>query len=493
MGDWGYSELRMFSYTVELCWTHITDSTWNQQISEDNLDAALIFLDRVHHATVTGNITDETRSPVVAEIYVEEIDFAGGMSSVEPVRSDSTFGRYYRSLLPGTYSFTFSLEEYDDIIVENVVVNDSTQTELNVSFTTLPSPYVINPLTSISFSEDTSDSSIDLNTVFAIDDSTELVFTYSDNSNISVQITDGIVELTPSANWNGEETITFRATAQNGRSASEELQVFVTPMNDPPFVANPIGDFDFAEDTSDSSIDLNYVFSDVDLAIRESLTFSSSGNDSVFVEIVEGSVILTPESDWFGTEEIIFTATDDSLIAVSDSVLVTISAVNDAPTIELPDSILIIMNAMFEEDFSQYVSDTEGDSLSLNSPLSENMVIEINDLTVTITPDSNWVGEEIVHFIVDDQVRAINNDSLRVIVSPDHLANPVISSFTIVDGSIRIQWDHVIGSTEYVIYSSNNPNSDYEIDESGVFEDNVWTSPFNGSKRFFRIVAKYSQ
>jgi carboxypeptidase T len=134
MGDWGYSELRLFSYTVELCWTNITTAEWIAQISEDNLEAALIFLDRVHHSTVTGNITDETRSPVVAEIYVQEIDFEAGMTSVEPVRSDSTFGRYYRVLLPGTYTFTFSLEGYDDIVVEDVVVNDSIQTELNITF-----------------------------------------------------------------------------------------------------------------------------------------------------------------------------------------------------------------------------------------------------------------------------------------------------------------------------------------------------------------------
>ncbi|KQC10639.1 MAG: hypothetical protein APR54_00050 [Candidatus Cloacimonas sp. SDB] len=137
MGDWGYCELRLFSFTLELCWTDIPPANLLQVLCEDNLEAALIFLDRVHHSTVTGNITDETRSPVVAEIYVQEIDFEAGMTSVEPVRSDSTFGRYYRVLLPGTYTFTFSLEGYDDIVVEDVVVNDSTQTELNITFGSL--------------------------------------------------------------------------------------------------------------------------------------------------------------------------------------------------------------------------------------------------------------------------------------------------------------------------------------------------------------------
>ncbi len=396
MGDWGYSELRMFAFTLELSWTHIVTAEWIAQISEDNLDAALIFLDRAHHSTVTGNITDETRSPVVAEVYVQEIDFEPGMTSVEPVRSDSTFGRYYRLLEPGIYTLIFSLVGYEDITVENVIVNDSTQTELNVSFTSLQTPYVINPLTSISFSEDTIDNSIDLNTVFAIDDTLDLVYSYSNNSKISVHITDGLVELTPEADWNGEETIIFQATAQNGHYISEDLLVIITP-------------------------------------------------------------------------------------------------VNDAPDIDLPDSISIIMNAVFEEDFSQYINDIEGDSFTMISPGSANITADITGLIVTITPDSNWVGEEDINFIVDDELRSTNSDSIRVIVYADFLTNPVVNSIYLVNESIRIEWEPVPGATEYIIYSSEDPNVGFEIDESGVFENNVWICPSNENKKFYRVIARSGQ
>ncbi|MFC1887816.1 M14 family zinc carboxypeptidase, partial [Candidatus Cloacimonadota bacterium] len=471
MGDWGYAEQRLFSYTVELGWTHILADSWIDQICEDNLEAALIFLNRVHYSTVTGNITSETRSPLVAEIYVQEIDFEPGMTSVEPVRSDSTYGRYFRSLLPGSYTFTFSSEGYNDIVIENVIVNDSTQTELNVNFTTLPAPYVVNPLSSISFGEDTSDNSIDLNTVFAIDDEQELVYTYSNNTNIAVQITAGLVELTPEPNWNGEDTIIFYAIGENNQSASEDLQVFVTPLNDPPYVASPITDFSFMEDTSDNSIDLNTVFEDVDMETRESLAFSYSGNDTISVVINSGLVILTPAVDWFGSEEIIFTATDDSLASASDTVLVTVNAVNDTPFIDLPDSIFIIMNAIYEEDFNQYISDIEGDSLTLISIEPVNITTEVNDLTVTITPDSNWVGDEIVYFMVNDEVRSINSDSIKIIVYADFLTKPVVNSIYLMEGTLRIEWDPIPGATEYVIYSSDNPLSGFVIDDTGIFED----------------------
>ncbi len=134
MGDWGYSEQRIFAFTIELATRYIPDQDDVQDICEDNLEAALIFLDRVHHSTVTGNITDLDGQPLVAEVYVEQIDSATGMSEVEPVRSDSLFGRYYRPLLPGSYEFVFSCDRYEDVVVNDVIITDNANTELNIVF-----------------------------------------------------------------------------------------------------------------------------------------------------------------------------------------------------------------------------------------------------------------------------------------------------------------------------------------------------------------------
>lgn len=132
MGDWGYAEQRIFSFTIELAREFNPDSIYIEPICEANLDAALIFLDRVHHSTVTGNITNTNGEPLVAEVNVTEIDEAEDMSSVEPVRSDSLFGRYYRPLLPGSYTFTFSCEGYLDANFNNIGVSSNTNTVLDV-------------------------------------------------------------------------------------------------------------------------------------------------------------------------------------------------------------------------------------------------------------------------------------------------------------------------------------------------------------------------
>ncbi len=132
MGDWGYAEQRIFAFTVELASTFIPPESQVDQICEDNLQAALIMLDRVNHSTVTGLITDGNNEPIIAEVYVTEIDSASGMTSVEPVRSDYDFGRYYRLLLPGSYTFTFHKENCADIIKRNIIVSDDYVTELSI-------------------------------------------------------------------------------------------------------------------------------------------------------------------------------------------------------------------------------------------------------------------------------------------------------------------------------------------------------------------------
>jgi len=114
---------------------------------------------------------------------------------------------------------------------------------------------------------------------------------------------------------------------------TETKEDYISLLNSAPYVQNPLIDFSFDEDTSDSSIDLFSVFNDPDLPYGDILSFTYSGNDSIFADIISGVVTLTPLPDWFGSENITFTASDDNLFSISDDVLVTIINVNDPPVL----------------------------------------------------------------------------------------------------------------------------------------------------------------
>ena len=83
---------------------------------------------------LTGHITDsETGLPIKAEIIVEEQH----ASYFAPRLSDELYGRYWRQLLPGTYTLKFRKKGYEDKILENVTVNNSAWTVRDVELTPL--------------------------------------------------------------------------------------------------------------------------------------------------------------------------------------------------------------------------------------------------------------------------------------------------------------------------------------------------------------------
>lgn len=128
--DYAYGQHGIFSYTIELATEFIPPANVVEQVTEDNLEAALILLNRPNYATLTGHVTDAaTSEPLVAEIYIEEIDNSG--SYREPYQSNEEYGSYYRMLMPGTYTVTFSAFGYISQTFENIEITDSEQTILD--------------------------------------------------------------------------------------------------------------------------------------------------------------------------------------------------------------------------------------------------------------------------------------------------------------------------------------------------------------------------
>lgn len=130
--DYAYGQHGIFSYCIELGVEFIPPSGDILPMCTKNLTAALLLLDRVNQSTVTGLVKDaNTTLPVVAEIYVNGVDNTGQFR--EPYTSDASFGRYYRLLVDGNYTITFSSYGYIPQTFNNVNINSAGQTVLNVN------------------------------------------------------------------------------------------------------------------------------------------------------------------------------------------------------------------------------------------------------------------------------------------------------------------------------------------------------------------------
>ncbi|MBN1967808.1 MAG: T9SS type A sorting domain-containing protein [Candidatus Delongbacteria bacterium] len=129
--DWAYGTHGIFVYTIELATEFIPPSNQVNGICQDNLEAALIMLRRVHRQLVTGKIVNGSGSPIEAEIYVDGVDNTGEFR--HPIKSELDFGRYTRLLTEGSYDITFKAYGYLNQTIEDVEVSQNDITALNVT------------------------------------------------------------------------------------------------------------------------------------------------------------------------------------------------------------------------------------------------------------------------------------------------------------------------------------------------------------------------
>lgn len=131
--------------------------TWNLQPPEPIVidtcercsEGAYWLLNRVigyqtDKAMLTGHITDaSTSTPLEAEIILDELQ----ASYLTPRLSDQLYGRYWRQLLPGTYTVRICREGYQEQVFENVTVNNSIWTVRDAALQPLQPAYVTGNVT----------------------------------------------------------------------------------------------------------------------------------------------------------------------------------------------------------------------------------------------------------------------------------------------------------------------------------------------------------
>ncbi len=130
MGDWSYSEQRVFGYTIELADQYIPSDP--VPICQDNLQAFRVMLNRLNNRLLTGHVTDPWGTPLTAIVDVIQIDEQAGMTEVEPYRCGEIFGRYWRPLLAGEYDVDFTYEGYVTESYQDILISGNSTTELDV-------------------------------------------------------------------------------------------------------------------------------------------------------------------------------------------------------------------------------------------------------------------------------------------------------------------------------------------------------------------------
>ncbi|MBM5082689.1 tandem-95 repeat protein, partial [Vibrio parahaemolyticus] len=414
--------------------------------------------------------TTQEDTAVTIDVLPNDTDVDGDKLSIQSATVPEAQGKV--EIVDGKLVFTPAENFNGDAEITYTLTDGALTDQATVKVTVNAvndTPVVESNIADQALAEDFTPYTIDLNTAFSDVDNVdgELTFSVSGNSNIQVAIVNGIATITPTADWNGSETLTFTATDPSGESISQTVNFTVAPVadivadkatvvEDTPTIIKVLGNDTFEGDDKLVSLDTN----------------NGPANGTVSVN-PDGSVTYTPNDNYHGADSFTYIVTSGG-VSESTTVNVDVTPVNDAPVAK--DDI-----ATTQEDTAVTIdvlpndTDVDGDKLSIQSasaPEAQGKV-EIVDGKLVFTPAENFNGDaEITYTVTDGQL----TDEAKVTVT----VNPVNDAPTIkVDAVESITEDAV--STDTVVAT-------LEVADTDTPEDQLTVSLENNSNGYFVLV-----
>ncbi|KOE11450.1 RTX toxin, partial [Vibrio parahaemolyticus] len=321
-------------------------------------------------------------------------------------------------------------------------------------------PTVENAIADQELAEDFDAYTIDLNEVFKDSDSS-LEFSVSGNNSIQISIVNGVAAITPTADWNGKEAITFTAKDPSGESVSQTVDFTVAPVadivadkatvvEDTPTIIKVLGNDTFEGDGKVVSLDAN----------------NGPVNGSVSVN-PDGSVTYTPNDNYHGIDSFTYIVTSGG-VSESTTVSVDVTPVNDAPVAK-DDTAITDEDTPVTIDVLPNDTDIDGDKLSIQSasvPETQGKV-EIVDGKLVFTPAENFHGDaEITYTITDgaltDQatvnvtVNAVNDTPVVESSIADQTLAEDFTPYTIDLNTAFSDVDNVDGELTFSVSGNSN-------------------------------------
>ncbi len=416
--------------------------------------------------------TTQEDTAVTIDVLPNDTDVDGDKLSIQSASVPEAQGKV--EIVDGKLVFTPAENFNGDAEITYTVTDGALTDQATVKVTVNAvndTPVVESNIADQTSAEDFTPYTIDLNTAFSDVDNVdgELTFSVSGNSNIQVAIVNGIATITPTADWNGSETLTFTATDPSGESISQTVNFTVAPVadivadkatvvEDTPTIIKVLGNDTFEGDDKVVSLD----------------THNGPANGTVSVN-PDGSVTYTPNDNYHGADSFTYIVTSGG-VSESTTVNVDVTPVNDAP-VATNDTAITDEDTPVTIDVLPNDTDVDGDKLSIESASvpKEQGTVEVVNGKLVFTPAENFNGDaEITYTVTDGQL----TDEAKVTVT----VNPVNDAPTIkVDAVESITEDAV--NTDTVVAALT-------VRDTDTPEDQLAVSLENNSNGYFVLVGK---
>ncbi|HCG5281130.1 TPA: tandem-95 repeat protein, partial [Vibrio parahaemolyticus] len=414
--------------------------------------------------------TTQEDTAVTIDVLPNDTDVDGDKLSIQSASVPEAQGKV--EIVDGKLVFTPAENFNGDAEITYTVTDGALTDQATVKVTVNAvndTPVVESNIADQALAEDFTPYTIDLNTAFSDVDNVdgELTFSVSGNSNIQVAIVNGIATITPTADWNGSETLTFTATDPSGESVSQTVNFTVASVAD--IVA------DKATVVEDTPTIINVLSNDTFESTDKVVSLDADNgpkNGSVIVNN-DGTVTYTPDDNYVGKDTFTYVVTSGG-VSESTTVTVNVTPVNDAPVAK--DDI-----ATTQEDTAVTIdvlpndTDIDGDTLRIDSASvpSDQGTVEIVDGKLVFTPAENFNGDaEITYTVTDGEL----TDEAKVSVT----VNPVNDAPTIKVDAVESITENAV-STDTVVATLT-------VRDTDTSEDQLTVSLENNSNGYFVLV-----
>jgi len=269
-------------------------------------------------------------------------------------------------------------------------------------------------------------------------------------TNGTVALSGNTVTYTPTTNYNGSDSFSFKVNDGALDSATATVSITIIAVNDA-----PIADFDIQETTNeDTAITITLTGSDADGDTLSYIKVSDPTNGTV--TITGNTATYTPNTNYNGSDIFAFKANDGTVDSAPVTLSITITAVNDTP---VADGKLATTNEDAATTITLTGSDADGDTLTyaiVGNPTNGTVTLSGN--TATYTPSANYSGSDSFTFKVSDStVASLATVSITILNLPEQPANV---QATANSTQVSLSWDAAPDATAYDVCHASESISD---------------------------------
>ncbi len=224
----------------------------------------------------------------------------------------------------------------------------------------------------------------------------------------------GSFTYTPTSNYSGSDSFTFKVNDGSGDSVDALVSVTINPVNDPP-VATPLS-FNATEDVT---LNGNLVGTDPE---SSPLTYSAgtiaAAHGTVNINPTTGAFTYVPAANYNGADSFSYKVNDGTSNSNDALVTITIAAANDLP---IATSASVTTNEDVAVGGMLVASDGDGNPLTFLAgstvPAHGAVVITSNGFYI-YTPAANFSGTDSFTFKANDGTNDSNEATITVTVTP---------------------------------------------------------------------------